>query len=146
MMKKIFICAGIVLSVLMTACSAKKTYSYSEYRVEQPTQSVHAVPVVADLDVQQEKITYSERLGVKVSDLSDSELQSLVEKEKSLVMNNAMKTHGADVLVAPLVDVQTDMNNQLVITVSAYPAKYKNYRSATKDDEWFINVPLVEIK
>lgn len=145
-MKRIFIYAGIILSVVMTACSVKKTYSYSEYRIEQPTQSVYAVPVVADLEVAQERISYSERLGVKVSDLSDSELQSLVEKEKSLVMNNAMKAHSADVLVAPLVDIQTDMNNQLIITVSAYPAKYKNYRSATKEDEWFINVPLVEIK
>jgi general stress protein CsbA len=145
-MKRIFIYAGLVLSVVMTACSAKKTYSYSEYRVEQPTQSVHAVPVVADLEVAQERITYSERLGVKVSDLSDNELQQLVEKEKGLVMNNAMKAHGADVLVAPLVDIQTDLKNQLVITVTAYPAKYKNYRNATKEDEWFINVPMVEIK
>jgi hypothetical protein len=79
-------------------------------------------------------------------DQQKTESDKLVEKEKGLVMNNAMKAHGADVLVAPLVDIQTDLKNQLVITVTAYPAKYKNYRNATKEDEWFINVPMVEIK
>lgn len=137
MMKRFFLYTGIILSVLLTACSSKN-YSYSEFRTTQPTQSVHAVPVVADLDVMQERIIYTERLGVKVSDLSDAELQKLVETEKQVVMSNAMKAHKADVLVAPLVDVLTDANNYLVLTITAYPAKYKNYRSATKEDTWFI--------
>jgi hypothetical protein len=139
MLKKCFLYAGLVLSVALTACSSK-TYSYSEFRTTQPAQSVHAVPVVADLEVSQERITYSERLGVKVSDLSDAELKNLVETEKQVVMSNAMKAHKADVLVAPLVDILTDGNNQLVLTITAYPAKYKNYRSATKEDTWFIPV------
>lgn len=145
MLRKMFIYAGIVLSVALTACSSK-TYSYAEHRAVQPMQSVHAVPVVADLEVSQERITYSERLGVKVSSLSDKELHALLKEEKEIVQHNAMKAHKADVLVAPLVEVQTDANNQLVITITAFPATYKNYRSATAEDAWFINAPKSDTK
>ena len=53
---------------------------------------------------------------------------TLIEKEKIQVISNATTTHNADLLVAPLVNVQTDAQSNIIISVSGYPAKYKNYR------------------
>lgn len=142
-MKKIFIFSCLLAALAFSSCS-KKTYSYSEIRTVEPTQSVNAVPVVAELEVSQERITYAERLSVNVNSLNNDELASLVEKEKNQIISNATTTHNADLLVAPLVNVQTDAKNNLIISVTGYPAKYKNYRSATQEDQWFLGSKSVE--
>jgi hypothetical protein len=136
-MKKIIIFSCLLAAVVLSSCS-KKTYSYAEARTVEPTQSVTVVPVVAELEVSAERITYAERLSVKVKSLSKLELQALVEKEKVQIISNAASAHDADLLVAPVVSVQTDVKSNLIISVTGYPAKYKNYRSATKEDKWFL--------
>lgn len=142
-MKKILIFSSLLVALAFSSCS-KKTYSYSEIRTVEPTQSVNVVPVVAELEVSQERITYAERLTINVNSTNDKELASLIEKEKIQVISNATTTHNADLLVAPLVNVQTDAQSNIIISVSGYPAKYKNYRSATKDDQWFFENTSIE--
>mgnify|MGYP003311826145 CR=1 FL=1 len=71
-------------------------------------------------------------------------MPNFFEKEKNQIISNATTTHNADLLVAPLVNVQTDAKNNLIISVTGYPAKYKNYRSATQEDQWFLGSKSVE--
>lgn len=125
----------------LTSCATVKSYSYSEFRTTEPTQAVHAVPVVADLDVSPTRITYAERINIDVASLSKAELQSIVDSQKETVLFNAIKQQKADIIVAPLVDIQTDQNGRLVITIVGYPATYKNFRNATQEDSWFISMP-----
>ncbi len=142
-MKKIFIFSYLLVALVFSSCS-KKTYSYAETRTVEPTQSVNVVLVVAELEVSQERITYAERLSVKANSLSNSEFNALVEQEKVQVINNATTAHEADLIVAPVVSVQTDVKNNLIISVSGYPAKYKNYRNATQEDQWFFGNKSIE--
>ena len=135
-MKKIIIFSCLLAALAFSSCS-KKTYSYAETRTVEPTQSVNVVPVVAELEVSQERITYAERLSIKANSLSNSEFKALVEKEKAQIISNATTAHSADLLVAPVVSVQTDVKNNIIVSVSGYPAKYKNYRNATQEDQWF---------
>lgn len=142
-MKKIVIFSCLLVVAVFSSCS-KKTYSYAETRTVEPTQSVNVVPVVAELEVSQERITYAERLSVKANKLSNSEFKALVEKEKVQIISNATSAHKADILVAPVVSVQTDVKDNIMISVSGYPATYKNYRNATTEDKWFFANETVE--
>jgi hypothetical protein len=71
-------------------------------------------------------------------------VENLASREKETVIANAAKTNNADVLVAPLVNITTDVNNNLVIIVTGYPAVYKNFRSATAADSIFMNAKNAE--
>ena len=142
-MKKIlFFC----LVAVVCSCSAPKatSYSYSEYKTMYPVPSVYAVPVMAELEVSSERITYAERINKNIKTLTDAEVENLASREKETVIANAAKTNNADVLVAPLVNITTDVNNNLVIIVTGYPAVYKNFRSATATDSIFMNAKNAE--
>ena len=131
---------GTFALLLLTSCATVQSYSYSEYRTNEPTQGVHAVPVIADLEIAPTRITYAERININITSLTQAELQPIVDAQKETVLFNAIKQQNADIIVAPLIDIQTDSNNRLIITVVGYPATYKNFRNATKDDAWFIPV------
>jgi hypothetical protein len=142
-MKKIlFFC----LVAFACSCSAPKatSYSYSEYKTMSPAPSIYAVPVLAELEVSSERITYAERINKNIKTLTDAEVENLASREKETVIANAAKTNNADVLVAPLVNITTDVNNNLVIIVTGYPAVYKNFRSATAADSIFMNAKNAE--
>ena len=114
------------------------SYSYSEYQTISPSQSVYTVPVIADLDVAKERITYAERINKNITTLTDAEVEALASREKEVVIANAAKANNADVIVAPTVNIATDANKNLVIIVNGYPATYKNFRNATEQDKWII--------
>ena len=136
-MKKIILFCG--LTALICSCSTPKatTYSYSEYQTISPSQSVYTVPVIADLDVAKERITYAERINKNITTLTDAEVKALASREKEVVIANAAKANNADVIVAPTINT-TDANKNLVIVVNGYPATYKNFRNATEADRWII--------
>ena len=143
-MKKIILFCG--LTALICSCSTPKatTYSYSEYKTVSPSQSVYTVPVIADLDVAQERITYAERINKDITTLTDAEVEALASREKEFVIANAAQANNADVIVAPIINITTDANKNLVIIVNGYPARYKNFRNMTETDKWIIENSNIE--
>jgi hypothetical protein len=138
-MKAKLLLLGAVVAVMLSSCATKaKTYQSLEYRTIEPTQSVHTVPLVADLKVSETRIIYAERINVKVNTKTEQEINAIAQKEKQTVIYNAIAANKADVLVAPIVEIQTDANNYLVISVTGYPATYQNYRNATPEDKWIM--------
>ena len=137
-MKKVILFLG--LAALVCSCSAPKatSYSYSEYRTISPSQSVYTAPLMADLVVAKDRITYAERINQNITKLTDAEVDALATREKETVMANALKANNADVLVAPMVNITTDANKNLVIVICGYPATYKNFRNATEADKWIV--------
>ena len=137
-MKKIILFFSV--AAIICSCSAPKatTYSYSEYKTVSPSQSVYTAPVMADLVVATERITYAERINKDITTLTDAEVEALASREKEVVVANAAKANNADVIVAPIVNITTDVNKNLVIIVNGYPATYKNFRNATEADKWII--------
>ena len=137
-MKKVFL--FLSFTALICSCSAPKatSYSYSEYKTITPSQSVYTAPLMADLAVAKDRITYAERINQDITQLTITEVEALATREKETVMANALRANNADVLVAPIVSITTDTNNQLVIVITGYPASYKNFRNATEADKWMV--------
>ena len=53
---------------------------------------------------------------------------------KKVALSCAARAYNADAIIGATVDVITNANGHLEITISGYPAKYTNFRNATSED------------
>ena len=127
------------MALVFCSCSVQKsvsTLSYSEYR----TDELNIVPLVAELNISETRIEYSEKISVDFEELSPKEAKNLVEELKANVLYHAIKKYNADVMITPLTNAVKEENGTLIVTITGYPATYKNIRNATKDDTWFVEI------
>lgn len=142
-MKKLFLISLLALTTMSSfAQKVKKpenasTYTESAARNIEPRSGIIVTPMIADMQIiSQERIEYSETLPYYVT----PEIVSFVPSFKKTVFFHATKEHKCDALAASLIDVSTTPEGFLQITVSGYPAKYVNFRNATADDVWMIQM------
>ena len=140
--RNLILCAFALASLSScTATTQCSDYSYSEYKTASiPAPVIYSIPQIAELDVSETRITYTERLNIRVKDYNNSQIDIVAQGEKEVVIGNAIKQHNCDVLVQPIVDIASDKDGFLVVTVSGYPATYKNFRNYTSDDEWIMKL------
>lgn len=134
-MKKVFFI--LFAGVLMASCTTVYyTYDYNESTARnlEPEHVMLTTPVIADLEVSSTRITHVERDAYRDIAVDNFTIQpENIEGYKKIALSKAAKAHDADVLVASMIDVQT-IDGRLVITVTGFPAKYKNFRKATLQD------------
>jgi len=127
-MKKTFFIALIaIIALAFSSCrteEAVKKYSAAQTRVIYPLEDA----LMADIDVKGEKVvgTYS---GVIDGEINMDALKS------NAVYNALMDGTKGDILVAPIYEVaieEFENDKQIKVTVSGYPAFYKNFRPAPR--------------
>lgn len=127
-MKKIQLVAVLAALVMITtSCGVSKTTSSA--RVAEPKTNL----LVADLDVQTSKVTGEYRFDAKKNAIVD--VNALVQN----AIYNALKPLKADVLVGVQSQVVQEVRGRkyFTVTVTGYPAFYRNFRqSAIKDVEF----------
>lgn len=125
-----------IITLMLCSCSTIQTISYSETRSIEPKLSMYTVPLVADLQVNETRITYAEKVTADITKLKTSQIDEI----KLTVLFNAIKHYDADVIVAPIICVKSKGTYELLVTVTGFPATYKNIRNASKEDSWFVQV------
>jgi len=120
--KNLFILATLVS---LGACSTLKTNTVKESDISGPT--VIQKPVVADLDVSDKKVTGTYTTSSK----------NTVTYAKQMAINEALKPSNADVLIEPRYEI-TKSFRKIEVTVTGYPATYKNFRPMETSDTTFI--------
>lgn len=108
-------------------------YMESSARYLEPSQSIMTTPMIADLQVIGASISYTETEAFKNYEVTE-ELIKLVPGFKSIALSRAARAHKADVIIGAMVDVITNEQGRLEITITGYPARYTNFRNATNDD------------
>ncbi|MCR4964284.1 MAG: hypothetical protein K6A41_01355 [Bacteroidales bacterium] len=119
MKKHLLYSLSLVIALLVTSCSTSKVVSTS--RILEPTTN----PVYADLDIKTQKVT-------GVFNYECKKNAPVNEKEmRDNAVYVALKDLNADVLVAPMYQINTKVMGKkyVTVTVSGYPAFYKNFRS-----------------
>lgn len=115
-------------AILLSACSAtqkSRTYDYDHLFITK--QGIIQRPLIADMEVGKQKQTIS-RTYKNVT----------VATAKQNVIEEFIRTNNADLIVQPLftTDAQsTSMKTTVVITLSGYPATYKNIRNYEPKDK-----------
>ncbi|MBP3440799.1 MAG: hypothetical protein J6K24_06105 [Tidjanibacter sp.] len=120
-----------------------RTYEYSESTARnlEPEHTMLLTPLIADLEVSSKKIYYTEKEAFADVVVDESVIQN-IDEFKKIALCRAAQQHKADVLVGAMIEVET-IDERLVITISGYPAYYKNFRNATVKDTELIKVSQI---
>jgi hypothetical protein len=117
---------GILIAIALVGCATVTTdtrFAFEEAKVAfMKDAGVFHIPVIAELDVSQAKITGT-------ASGSNESLQIL----RVRAVNNALSTNNADVLLEPRFSFESSFRGTTV-TVTGFPANYKNFRSITESD------------
>lgn len=122
------ILTGIFLITFLASCSSMKSTTNTAKTLGVYGAGVIQKPVIVELDVKQ----------AKVSSTVTGKFGSNLEVLKSEAVSQATKTAGADVLVEPYYTI-VNQRGTSTVTVTGFPATYKNFRDITAAD-----VPLIK--
>ena len=123
-MKKILLFLSLII---LASCSTTKSGTSKSIDIVGP--GVIHKPVIADLDVKEEKISATS---------SFNKVESM-ESARNEVLRKALKSANADVLVEPSYESITK-NGKTELTVYGWPATYKNFRQVTEEDIQFLEI------
>ena len=113
----------IVIFAFMTSCIMQKTETATTKTLDINGAGVILKPTIVDLDVN----------GAKVSGRAVAKFGENIEDVKTLLVAEVLRKANADVLVEPRYAFET-VNNETTISVSGYPATYKNFRPIKEED------------
>lgn len=108
-------------------------YKEASSRYLEPTQSVMTRPLIADLQVSPQRITYVEKEAF-VDYVVNDEIISLVPNFKAIALCHAARANNADMIIGATIDIITTADKHLEISITGYPAVYANFRNATDAD------------
>lgn len=108
-------------------------YMESSARYMEPSQNIMITPMIADLEVIGGSVSYTETEAFKNYEVTE-ELIPLVPGFKRIALSRAARAHKADVIIGAMVDVITNEDGRLEITITGYPARYTNFRNATGNE------------
>lgn len=115
-------------TVFMASCSSVAKYSTAKTIDIKPT--VIQKPTVADLQVNEKKVTGTHSGKIKTTSLETIQNEAVA---------SALKSANADMLVEPRFDTTID-GSLTTVVVSGFPATYKNFRTMKDED-----IPLMKI-
>ena len=137
-MKKTFL-AAVAMVLMLASCTTVSTtvtksldYMESSARVLEADHNMLLTPVIADLEVTDQKISYTEKEMFANLEVTHSLLSNISELKK-IALSRAARENNADVLLGATIDIVT-VNGHLEITVSGYPAHYVKFRKAEKEE------------
>jgi len=128
------------IGTLAVSCTTTETlYRYDESTAVYTNPSLSPTlinPTIADLTITEKKVTESLTFDNNLTKADISSANSpVIEYMKNSVVSMTVKKYNADVIVAPIFDIKTSDNYmKITVTLSGYPANYKNFRNATKED------------
>lgn len=152
-MKKILFLSLAFGAAALCSCGTY-TYRESTSRFVEPSRAGFITPVVADMDVREEKISNEVEITVtlkarEINAIMAADMRGvespLVLGWKKYALAQTLKKYNADDIVSPNYEIAPSATQRgvLIVTVTGHPAVYKNYRKATKEDIELIK-PFVE--
>lgn len=133
-MKKLLLFAlATLLSMSVFAQKDRLQYQESSARSLEPAHSVMITPFVADMQLLGDRISYTESEAFAGYAITPA-IVEFIPTFKNIALSRAARHHKADAIVAATVDVITNNDGRIEITISGYPVKYINFRNATLED------------
>ena len=113
--------------------SVKTYYMESSTQNLEPQNTIMASPMIADLKVIGDQIVYTETEAFKDIEVTTRVIDAM-PNFKRIALCKAARQYNADLIIGATIDVVTNKDGRLEITVVGYPAKYTKFRNATKAD------------
>ncbi len=103
-------------------------------------------PLISDITVSEQRISFVQEFKNNLSeeDANATFTPAVVQYMKNYTLTQAAIANNADIIVSPLIDVKTSQDyTTITVTLTGYPARYTNFRDATKED--FESIRLSEM-
>lgn len=117
---------GACVLVSMSACTTMRQSTSTTLGIDS---NVYQYPTVADLDVH-EKVETTVTWGFVPFNWGQPPLQ----QRKDNLTADIVKNNGADVLLEPQIVYTKQPYGTRTLTITGYPASFKNFRKATSED------------
>ena len=125
----------LFFSVCITSCTTYNSTQARYANIKSP--GVYHIPIVADLDVKQNKVIG--KSNSKVAGTTD------IKTLKQNALADALILSSADLLIEPTYSTETNTANGMkTVSVNGWPANYKNFRQMKPDDIELIEMGLVK--
>ena len=134
MKRLLFLLMFVFLASGLSAQQREKIeYQESSARNLEPEHLMLLTPLIADLEVSQNKVTHVEVDAFASIPVTTDVIKSMPEFKK-IALSRAARACNADVMVGTTIDVVTNSKGFIEITVTGYPAFYRNFRIADTTD------------
>lgn len=135
MLKKLFLLFLVCLtgSGFAQQRTERVDYQESTARNLDPEHFMLLTPLIADLEVSETKITYTEKSAFLDFPVTTAMIKEIPEFKK-IALSRAARSCNADVMVGTTIDVITNDRGLLEITVTGYPAHYRRFRNVALED------------
>lgn len=148
-MKKPILLLLFLMTLALGAFAQKNVHSITQAqaRLIESEFSVITAPVIGELgDISPKKIVDS--LEFYIGNFRDAQdiVVNLDDYKRYTIAHYCTKS-GYDLIVNPLFQVSTNpAGDKLKVVVTGFPARYKSFRPATKDDSWMLPFLLNDTK
>lgn len=149
-MKTLKVTLLLAVAIMMTSCSSLY-YKYDESTARYMNPAMMPIlitPTIADLDISDEKITVTEKYDNTLTqyDFDNLDNSPTIEYLKNFTVSKVVKQYDADVIVAPIFDIQTSADYETInVTVTGYPAKFVNLRNLKATDTITLRMYEIEV-
>ncbi len=119
----------LLICTMLIGLSACETIKISTAKtIEIQNNGIIQKPTIADLEVKPTKVS-----GSGISSGAET-----FDNVKTRAVSDAIKQANCDLLVEPIYEIEKT-GNSFKVTVTGYPASYKNFRPITEEDLKLIN-------
>lgn len=134
----VLLVAGTGLSIY---AQHKHSVTQAQARLIESEFSVLTAPVIGELDqISSKKITHKVEFPIGMFKDAQKEIVPNLEDYKKYTIANYCTINDYDLVINPLFQVSTTANgDKLIVTVTGYPARYKNFRPAKAEDSWMLD-------
>lgn len=133
-----------MLFVMLTFAAFSQKYVHnitqSNARAIESQFGVLTAPVIGELgDISPNKIIDSCQWNISGVKDAATEIRPYLDEYKKYTVARYCSKNGYDLIISPMFQVRTNPEgNIMTVTVTGFPAKYKKFRPATKEDSWML--------
>lgn len=133
-----------MLFVMLTFAAFSQKYVHnitqSNARAIESQFGVLTAPVIGELgEISPNKIIDSCQWNISGVKDAATEIRPYLDEYKKYTVARYCSKHGYDLIISPMFQVRTNAEgNIMTVTVTGFPAKYKKFRPATKEDSWML--------
>jgi len=140
MKKSIFTLLLVMLAMTSFAQKNVHNITQAQARIIESEFGVLTAPIIGELgEISPNKIIDSVEFYIGNFKDAAREIVPYLDDYKRYTIAHYCTKSGFDLIINPLFQVSTNADgDKLKVIVTGFPAKYKKFRSATKDDSWML--------
>lgn len=138
-MKKFLLMSILIAIGGVTCAQTRHSITQSQARMIETDMGAITAPIIVELgEISAMKIVDTTTFDISIFRDADY-VVGMLSEYKQYALAKYCTEHGYDIIVNALFQIFTNKNgDKLSVVISGFPARYKKFRPATKEDNWML--------